>query len=154
MSPDRVRIDAEHPGVAKALAGTVVQVRMAAERQGVSRRLMELVNVRTSQLNGCAQCLDLHTRQALEAGEDVQRLGVLPAWRESGLFDEVEEAALEIAEAMVGGGHLEEATYERVRGVLGDQRLSLVCWIAVTINAYNRVSVVSGHRPRGASGRT
>lgn len=146
----RVQIDKEHPNIAKALAGTVVQVRMAAERQGVGRRLMELVNVRSSQLNGCAQCLDLHVRQALGAGEDVQRLGVLPAWRESGLFDDVEQAALEVAEAVTAGGHLDEETYARVLGVLGEERFSLVAWIAVTINAYNRVSVVSGHRPRGA----
>ncbi|MPV36435.1 carboxymuconolactone decarboxylase family protein [Georgenia subflava] len=122
---------------------------MAAERQGVSRRLMELVNVRASQLNGCARCLDEHIPRALEAGETIQRIGVLPAWRETRLFDEVERAALEITESVTqDSGHLADDDRRRLREVLGDERFSLVAWIAITINSYNRVSILSGHQPR------
>ncbi|GHF20200.1 hypothetical protein GCM10014715_88470 [Streptomyces spiralis] len=71
----------------------------AAAAAGLDRTLVELVNLRVSQLNACAYCLNLHTRAALRAGETTQRLGVLAAWRDTELFTSRERAALALAEA-------------------------------------------------------
>ncbi|MGC5411618.1 carboxymuconolactone decarboxylase family protein, partial [Streptomyces sp. DT225] len=83
----------------RALVAAAEAVRAVADEAGLDRRLVELINLRVSQLNGCAFCLDVHTRAALRAGESVQRLGVLAAWRDTGLFTERERAALALAES-------------------------------------------------------
>lgn len=92
-------LDRSDPDSWKALNGLALKVSQAAEAAGLERETLELMNIRISQVNGCAYCLDLHTRQAIDAGATVQRLAQLPAWRESALFDEVERAVLAIAEA-------------------------------------------------------
>ncbi|NLU83413.1 carboxymuconolactone decarboxylase family protein [Rhodococcus sp. HNM0569] len=137
------------------MAGVVAQVRTAAEEAGLDRRLLELVNVRVSQINRCAYCLDLHSVKAYEAGETEQRLAVLPAWREVDLFTPREQAALEIAETvtLVADAHLDDAAYAPLRRHLDDDQISVLVWAAVTINAYNRVSILSGHRVRERGGR-
>lgn len=76
----------------------MLKVSAATDATGLPRTLVERMNVRASQLNWCAHCLDLHTRQALEAGEPPQRLAVLSAWRDTSLFSDVEETALRVAE--------------------------------------------------------
>ena len=113
---------------------------------------MELVNVRVSQLNGCAFCLDLHTRQAREAGESEQRLAVLPAWRDTALFDDTERTALGLAEALthLPPGENREAIFAKYRAQLSPEQFSVLSWAVVAMNAFNRVSIISGHpvRPR------
>jgi AhpD family alkylhydroperoxidase len=91
----------------KALAGDI----------GIDRIVLELVNLRCSQINGCAFCLHLHTHLALRAGESPQRIAVLSAWRESGMFSSVEQAALAIAEAVteVAERHLTDDEYDLLR---------------------------------------
>ncbi|TXG92338.1 carboxymuconolactone decarboxylase family protein [Rhodococcus rhodnii] len=121
-----------------------------AQAVGLSRRIVELVNVRVSQINRCAFCLDLHTRRAREAGETEQRLAVLPAWREVDLFEPAERAALEIAEsvATVDGEHIDDANYAPLHEFLDDDQIAVLVWTAITIGAYNRVSIMSAHRVR------
>lgn len=153
----RVWLDKSAPAVFEALAGTAATIREQAAALGLDRRLLELVNVRVSQLNGCVYCLDLHSRQALKAGETPQRLAVLPGWRDTSLFGARERAALEIAEAvtLVAERHLDDAGYERARAGLSDEEVSLLTWAAITINAFNRVSIMSRHPvpERDAAGR-
>lgn len=153
----RVWLDKSSPAVFEALGGTAAQVREQAAGLGLDRRLLELVNVRVSQLNGCVYCLDLHSRQALRAGETPQRLAVLPGWRDTSLFGARERAALEIAEAvtLVADHHLDDAGYQRARVDLSDEEVSLLSWAAITINAFNRVSIMSRHPvvERDAAGR-
>lgn len=122
-------------------------MRAAGEAAGLPRSLLELVNVRVSQLNRCVFCLNLHSRLALEAGVTPQLLAVLPAWSETELFDDKERAALTIAEATteVTGHHLTDAEYAAAAEVLTPDELSVVIWAAVTINAFNRVSILSRH---------
>lgn len=149
---DKVYIDKQHRPVYQALAATAAAVRSAAEEAGLGRIIMELVNVRVSQLNGCAFCLDLHTRQAREAGESDQRLAVLPAWRDTDLFDDTERAALGLAEALthLPSGEDREQLFAKYRGLLGAEQFSVLSWAVVAMNAFNRVSIISGHpvRPR------
>ncbi|CAM5603772.1 Alkyl hydroperoxide reductase AhpD OS=Streptomyces fumanus OX=67302 GN=GCM10018772_17430 PE=4 SV=1 [Streptomyces fumanus] len=125
-------------------------MRGAADAAGLDRSLVELINLRVSQLNACAYCLDLHTRAALRAGETTQRLGVLAAWRDTELFDARERAALALAEATT---HPADAAagataYAEARAALTDDEISAVIWAAVTMNAFNRISVMSKHPVR------
>jgi AhpD family alkylhydroperoxidase len=146
-TPDDLYLDKSDPAAWKALNAFVLKVRAATDATGLPRTLVELMNVRASQLNSCAFCLDMHTRQAIEAGETPQRLAVLSAWRDTALFSDVEMAALRVAEAVTSLPDEETRTSEvaRAREVLTDEQFSALAWAAIAINAYNRVSVVSGH---------
>lgn len=147
---DRIFLDKQTPAVFRTLNATASEIRTHAETTGLARTLMELVNIRVSQLNGCAFCLDRHTHLALDAGETTQRLAVLPGWRDTDLFTPREQAALELAEAttLLAQQHPDDATYARARTALTDDEVALVIWAAITINAFNRVSVLSRHPVR------
>jgi AhpD family alkylhydroperoxidase len=143
----RIFIDKQSPKAYHALVQTSEAVRATAADAGLERTLVELVNLRVSQLNGCAFCLDVHTKAALRAGEDTRRLGVLAAWRDTGLFNPLERAALALAEATTvpSDTAAQEAAYADARQVLTEDQISAVIWVAVTINAFNRVSILSRH---------
>lgn len=149
----RVFIDKQSPEAYTALRATAEAVRGVAAAAGLDRTLVELVNIRVSQLNACAYCLNVHTRAALRGGETTQRLGVLPAWRDTELFSPAERAALALAEATThpADASAQSAAYAQARGVLSEDRISAVIWVAISINAFNRVSVLSKHPVRGAS---
>lgn len=143
-------LDKEHPVIWRALNGLGLKVREAADEAGIDRKLVELLNVRTSQLNGCAYCLDVHVQDAVRAGESTQRLAVLSAWRDTTLFTDKERAALALAESVTelpdhGTREHEEAF---ARQYLTEQEFSVVSWLAITMNAFNRVSITSHHPVR------
>lgn len=141
-------LDKSDPTPWKALNALTLAVRKATDDAGLPRAVVELASVRISQINGCAYCLDLHGRLAVEAGVPERKLHVLPAWREAGLFTVLERAALDIAEAVTLLPDDEErlATLAKARAELGDARFSAMSWAAVTMNAFNRVSIVSRHK--------
>ncbi|MFE0455256.1 carboxymuconolactone decarboxylase family protein [Streptomyces sp. NPDC058914] len=146
----RIFIDKQSPKAYHALLQTSEAVRATAADAGLERTVVELINLRVSQLNGCAYCLDLHTRAALRGGESTRRLGVLAAWRDTDLFTPLERAALALAEATTdpSDGAAQEAAYAEALEVLTEDQISAVIWVAVTINAFNRVSVMSRHPVR------
>ncbi|MEU3607527.1 carboxymuconolactone decarboxylase family protein [Streptomyces sp. NPDC035033] len=146
----RIFLDKQTPEAYRAFVQAAQAVRGAGEAAGLDRILVELVNLRVSQLNGCAYCLDVHTRAALRAGETPRRLGVLAAWRDTALFTPRERAALALAEATThpAEADAQERAYAEARGVLDDAELSAVVWTAITINAFNRVSILSKHPVR------
>ncbi|MGW0456216.1 carboxymuconolactone decarboxylase family protein [Streptomyces tendae] len=148
----RVFIDKQSPEAYTALRAAAEAVRGVAAAAGLDRTLVELVNIRVSQLNACAYCLNVHTRAALRGGETTQRLGVLPAWRDTELFSPAERAALALAEATThpADASAQSAAYAQARGVLSEDQISAVIWVAISINAFNRVSVLSKHPVRGA----
>ncbi|WP_069772736.1 carboxymuconolactone decarboxylase family protein [Streptomyces sp. LUP30] len=146
----RIYLDKQSPKAYHALLQTSEAVRATAAEAGLERTAVELVNLRVSQLNGCAYCLDVHTRAALRAGEDTRRLGVLAAWRDTDLFTPLERAALALAEAttLPCDAAAQEAAYADARRTLTEDQISAVIWVAVTINAFNRVSILSKHPVR------
>ncbi|MFF2779425.1 carboxymuconolactone decarboxylase family protein [Streptomyces sp. NPDC058052] len=146
----RIFLDKQTPDAYKAYVRTAQTVRAAADEAGLDRILVELVNLRVSQLNGCAYCLDTHTRAALTAGETPRRLGLLAAWRDTQVFTPRERAALALAEATThpADADAQERAYAEAREVLDDAALSAVIWVAITINAFNRVSILSKHPVR------
>ncbi|MFJ9821850.1 carboxymuconolactone decarboxylase family protein [Streptomyces sp. NPDC101151] len=152
----RIFIDKQSPDAYQSLVRTSEAVHSVAAEAGLERTLVELINLRVSQINGCAFCLDVHTRAALRAGETTQRLGVLAAWRDTELFTPEERAALALAEVTTvpGDAAVQQAAYDTAREALTDDQVSAVIWVAITINAFNRVSIMSKHpvRRRSLSG--
>ncbi|MCK0173827.1 MULTISPECIES: carboxymuconolactone decarboxylase family protein [Mycobacteriaceae] len=150
MDTRHVHIDKQSPKAYKALVGVSTTVTALAEETGLSRSLVELVNVRVSQLNGCASCLDVHHRRADEAGVTAKQLATISVWRDTELFDEREQAALRLAEitTTLPDHDTAEREYARARDVLDEDELSAVIWVAATINAFNRVSILSRHTVR------
>ncbi|MDX3119127.1 carboxymuconolactone decarboxylase family protein [Streptomyces scabiei] len=146
----RIHLDKQSPKAYHALVQTSEAVRATAAEADLERTAVELVNLRVSQLNGCAYCLDVHTGAALRAGEDTRRLGVLAAWRDTDLFTPLERAALALAEAttLPCDAAAQEAAYADARRTLTEDQISAVIWVAVTINAFNRVSILSKHPVR------
>ncbi|MEU1226561.1 carboxymuconolactone decarboxylase family protein [Streptomyces sp. NPDC005828] len=146
----RIYVDKQSPKAYHALVQTADAVRATAAEAGLDRILVELVNIRVSQINGCAYCLDVHTRAALRAGETARRLGVLAAWRDTELFTDRERAALDLAEATTAPADAlaQERACDSARRSLSDDEISAVIWVAITINAFNRVSIMSKHPVR------
>ncbi|GGX90057.1 carboxymuconolactone decarboxylase family protein [Streptomyces minutiscleroticus] len=151
----RIYVDKQSPKAYRALVRTSEAVRETAADAGLDGALVELINLRVSQINGCAYCLDVHTRAALRGGETPQRLGVLRAWRDTELFTPRERAALALAEAVtdIADARAQEAAYAEARRTLTEDELSAVVWVALTINAFNRVSIMSKHPVRQAPGK-
>ncbi len=112
---------------------------------GFDMRTIELIRLRASQLNGCGSCLKAHTAIALEHGEIPQRIGMLTAWRDSDYFTQAEEAALEIAEiiTLIGETGYEDEEYARVAEVLSEEQIAAATWIAIVINASNRLWIAN-----------
>lgn len=145
-----IYLDKQHPAVWRALNGMGLKVREAADEAGIDRKTIELLNVRTSQINGCAYCLDMHVRDAVEGGESHQRLAVLQAWRETVLFTDKERAALALAECIteLPDHRAREVEEGYARQHLSADEFSVVSWLVITMNAFNRVSITSHHPVR------
>jgi AhpD family alkylhydroperoxidase len=111
--------------------------------------LIQLVKMRASQMNGCAYCLDMHSKDARAEGESEQRLYLLDAWREAPMYSERERAALELTEAItdIAHGHVEDELYERVKGKFSDEELVALVVAVTAINAWNRLSITFRAEP-------
>src|SRR5215467_11722742 len=139
----KARIDLMHvnPGVMQAMLGLERQVRQA----GFDHKLLDLVRMRASQINGCAYCLDMHSKDARANGETEQRLYGLEAWRETPYYSARERAALEWTEALtlVTDTHVPDEVYERVRQQFSDDELAHLSLAVVAINGWNRLNVAA-----------
>jgi AhpD family alkylhydroperoxidase len=113
------------------------------DSSGLERSLLELVKIRASQINGCAYCLDLHTKDARALGETEQRIYLLNAWRESPFYSKRERAALEWTEAvtLITEGHVPEEVYERTMKQFQPEELANLTLAITTINSWNRISI-------------
>jgi len=110
---------------------------------GLERPLLELVKMRASQINGCAYCLDMHSKDARALGETEQRIYLMNAWREAPFYTERERAALEWTEAvtLVSESHVPDDVYERVKARFTPEELANLTLAVVAINGWNRLSV-------------
>jgi AhpD family alkylhydroperoxidase len=137
------------PELYQAMANLQAEVNKAAANAGLDPKLLELVKTRASQLNGCAFCLDMHTRDALELGESPRRLFVLDGWRETDLFTEQEQAALALTEAMTKLSATQAVpgdVYEEAVRVFTEDQYRAVAWEVIAINSWNRMTITS-HTP-------
>jgi AhpD family alkylhydroperoxidase len=113
------------------------------EASGLDRLVLGLVEIRASQMNGCAYCIDMHTKDARAMGETEQRIYALNAWRETPFFTDRERAALEWTETVtrVGETHVPDEVYERVRQQFSESELVALTFATVAINGWNRLAI-------------
>ena len=131
-----------------ALHGAAVS---AAQDAKVEPELLELIRIRASQINGCAFCLDMHTKDARAADETEQRIYALSAWRETPFYTERERAALALTDAvtLVHDGHVPDEVYAEAAGVFDEAQIAALIWVATVINAYNRIAIAQRMAPGG-----
>ena len=135
--------------VAPEAVKTLSSTRPYIESTAIEPRLRALVELRCSQINGCAYCVDMHSREARQAGETQQRLDCLPVWRETSFFDERERAALAWAESvtLVSQTGVPDTVYEEVCKHFGEKDLVDLTLIIGVINAWNRIAISFRHGP-------
>lgn len=123
--------------------GAMLGLNKVIASAGFDEKLLYLVEVRVSQINGCGFCLDMHTKDARLAGETEQRLYLLSAWREAPLYSEQERAALAWAEAvtLLEKGHVPDEVYEEARKHFDEQQLMKLTLQVVAINGWNRFCI-------------
>ena len=136
------------PGLYDAQLAADRAAEEAAVNAGLDPLLVELVKLRASQLNGCAFCLRMHARDAIEKGETADRLAVVAAWWESQYFTPQEQAALTLAEQVtrIGELHTAAAPAVDIDAVLDEKQVAAVVGIALVINTWNRIAITS-HYP-------
>lgn len=142
---ERVNLKQSAPDIYQAVVALERLVSQALATAGISQGFAHLLRLRASQINQCAYCIKVHTRDALASGEAAERATVLPAWRETGYFSEKERAALELVEAitLISKDQVPDATYERAAAVLTKNEIVAIEWLAVAINSWNRIAISS-----------
>ncbi|NEA99841.1 carboxymuconolactone decarboxylase family protein [Streptomyces sp. SID13726] len=147
----RVALKKITPHVSAAMGSLHTAAVSAAQEAKVEPELLELIRIRASQLNGCAFCLDMHTKDARAADETEQRIYALNAWRETPFFTERERAALALTESvtLVHDGQVPDAVYAEAAEVFDETQLAALIWAATVINAYNRIAIATRMVPGG-----
>jgi AhpD family alkylhydroperoxidase len=147
VPPVRLAVDSLAPHINRAMNA----LDAASREVSLEGSLLELVRARASQLNGCAYCVDTHTRDAREAGESEQRLYALPVWRETPFFTARERAALELTEAAtrLADGHVGDEVFARAAAQFDETELAELIWTITVINAWNRLGAVARPWPLG-----
>lgn len=133
------------PDAYRAIMGVELFVRGS----GLETSLIELVKLRASYMNGCAYCVDMHTKDARAEGETEQRLYAVPVWRETGFYTDRERAALAFTEAVteLGEGGVSDAVFAETRRHFDDDELVKLTMAVVVINCWNRVAVTFRTEP-------
>ena len=142
---ERVNINETEPKAYKAMYA--LEGYLAATQ--LSKTQKDLIKIRASQINGCAFCIDLHTKDALKNGETVQRIFLLNAWRETDLFTEEEKAILAITEeiTLINNGGLSDETYQKAAQFFDENYIAQIIMAVVTINAWNRIAISTKMEP-------
>lgn len=140
----RIDLFSVEPNAYKALVPLETYVQGSA----LTKTHKELIKIRASQINGCAFCLDMHTRDALKFGETPQRIFLLNAWREADLFTEEEKVILELTEqiTLVNHGGLSDELYHKAISTFGENYVAQIIIACVAINSWNRIAI-STHKP-------
>lgn len=141
----RINLGKAAPQMYQTVAQLDQQASAAAEAAGIERGFSHLLRLRASQLNQCAFCVRLHTRDALEHGESTDRISVLPAWRETEYFNYGERLALELVEAitLIADGQVADAVYQQAADYFSAEQIAALEWLAIVINTWNRIAISS-----------
>lgn len=137
----RVNIEETKPDAWKALYGLAITV----SKSSLSPILKHLIKVRVSQINSCAFCINMHTKEALHVGETQQRLFLLNAWKETNLFNDEEKAALAVAEevTLIHQHGISDETYQHAEKFFSKEKIAEIILETVMMNAWNRIAVSS-----------
>jgi AhpD family alkylhydroperoxidase len=135
----RLSYDKAAPGALKAM----YSLQKYVEESGLEKSLIELVKTRASQVNGCAYCIDMHTKDARANGETEQRLYALNAWRETPFYTDRERAALAWTEAvtLISDGHVPDAVFDQARSQFSEVELINLTMAVIAINGWNRLAI-------------
>lgn len=142
----RFDINKVDPASYKAMDGLEDYV----SNSGIEPLHQELIRIRASQINGCAYCVDMHSRDARKAGASEQRVYLVSAWREAGaVFTEEERLLLQITEdiTLIHQHGVSDEVYEKALSTFGEQKLAKIMMIIITINAWNRIGVAGKMNP-------
>jgi len=136
----RIHIDKVEPAGYRAVLG----LEKFIESTPLTRTHKDLIKIRSSQINGCAFCIDMHTKDARKAGETEQRIYALNAWRDTPFFSEEERAILALTEEVtLIANHVKDETYEQAAKVLDETYLAQVILAIITINVWNRIGIAT-----------
>jgi AhpD family alkylhydroperoxidase len=141
--PVRLDFDAHAAAFSKAMTHLDHAATKELDKVDFDHRLRELVRIRASQLNGCAYCIDMHTKDARAVGETEQRIYALPAWRDTGFFSRRERAALAFTEevTLMASSHVPDEAFEAVAAEFSSAEIGALISLIVTINAWNTIGV-------------
>jgi AhpD family alkylhydroperoxidase len=147
---DRPRTPVDIAGGLPAGYRALAALEKAIAESSLERSLYELVKLRSSQINGCAFCIDMHSKDARAAGETEDRLTLLSAWREVEIYTDAERIALALAEAMtlISVDHVPPAVEDAARAAFDPEEYAALVFGVIAINAWNRLCI-TGHRPAG-----
>ena len=142
---ERIQLEQVEPAAYKAMLG----LEQYLAQSGLDKKLLSLIKVRASQINKCAFCIDLHTKEARKAGETEQRLYALSAWQETPFFTPQERAALTLTEAvtLIAENSISDELYNLVSGYFSDQEVVQILMAICTINAWNRIAITTKKIP-------
>ncbi|WP_028551292.1 carboxymuconolactone decarboxylase family protein [Paenibacillus sp. UNC451MF] len=120
------------------------------EGTSIDKKLRELIKIRASQVNACAFCIDMHTKEARKLGETEQRIYALNAWRETPFFSDAERAVLALTESitLLAETHVPDEVYEEVESYFNEKQIAEIIMQIVTINAWNRIGVSTRLMPQ------
>lgn len=138
----RMNYRAANPQALQAM----LQLEKYVQESGLDKKLIELIKIRASQINGCAFCLDMHTQDARKLGETEQRIYLLSVWREAAVYTEAERAVLALTEAvtMITKGGVSDEVYEQVREHFDENQYVALIMAINTINCWNRIAISTG----------
>lgn len=142
---ERVLIAKEIPAAYQSMSGLEKYLGTAS----ISKQLKELIKIRASQINGCAYCIDMHTKEARSLGETEQRIYALSAWRDTPFFTKEERAVLALTESVtvITKEHVPDAIYEEVAHYFDKVQIGEIIMAIVTINAWNRIAISTNMMP-------
>ena len=143
--PARLDFDEHAADFSRAMAHLDKAATKELDRAGIEPLMRELIRVRASQLNGCAYCVDMHTKDARAAGEDEQRLYAVPVWRETPFFSARERAALALTESVTQAAttHVPDQDFAQAADVVSESELAAIVSLIVTINAWNAIGITT-----------
>jgi AhpD family alkylhydroperoxidase len=141
--PVRLDFDAHAPNFSRAMGHLDHAATKELDQAGIDNSLRELIRIRASQLNGCAYCIDMHTKDARAAGETEQRLYALPAWAETPFFTDRERAALALTESitLAAQTHVPDEDFADAAKAFSEAELGALVSLIVAINAWNAIGV-------------
>lgn len=136
----RININKTEPQAYKAMLGLEGYLAQSE----ISKTIKELIKIRASQINGCAYCLDMHTKDAIKYGETAERIFLISAWHEADkFFTEEEKVALKMTEeiTLISKNGLSDDTYQKAKSIFSEKQIAEIIMAIVTINSWNRIAL-------------
>jgi len=141
---NRIKINQADPAAYKAMMAMEHYV----ESTNLSNKHKDLIKIRASQINGCAFCLDMHTKEALDHGETLQRILTISVWHDTSFFDEQEKAILALTEEItLISNKVSDETYNKAAALFDEGYLAQIIMAIITINAWNRIGISTQLEP-------